>query len=513
MDGSGIVTAAADIASVFAGYAATQPHAAAILAPGRAPLTYGNLYDRIVYVRGALQGWNIGSGDPVALLLPKGPEMAAAIAAVSCCATAVPLDMKMTEAEYESLLARIGAKAMILPSGLSHCARDVAERAGMRLIELVADPASPAGTFELFSTGAATGDGVGRNLGSEYALIITTSGTTSERKLIPNTHSHVIDFARASRMWLEYRPGDLALHLVPMVFANGVKSSLLAPLLNGTAIVCPTDYTAERFFRLLDDYLPTYFSAGFTVFRDILRHLESHRDVIARARLRFIRSDSGRLEPEEIARLEQAFNAPMIVGLGVSEVGWTVGNPLPPAVRKPDSVGRKLTNDVRIRSFDGDFAAAGEEGEIVVRGPSVFHGYLGDPASTADAFVDGWFRTGDLGKMDADGFLFLTGRIKDVINSGGVKISPAEIDAVLQSHPAVLEAAAVGLPHRTLGEIVVAAAVPAPGGDIDAAALAQYCRARLAGPRAPRKIFLVECLPRNGSGKLLRNKLREALVA
>jgi acyl-CoA synthetase (AMP-forming)/AMP-acid ligase II len=314
------------------------------------------------------------------------------------------------------------------------------------------------------------------------------------------------------KTWFGHTSADVSLHLVPHHLAHGIKSALMVPLLAGTSIVCPPEFRVDAFYRLIEEYRPTWFTAGFSVHREILRGVDRYRDIVDRTNLRFLRSGSGKLEPDEIMRLEDAFRAPMVIPLSSTETCLIAASPLPPRQRKPGSVGLPVVNEVAIRGEDGSLLGPDEEGEIVVRGPLVFDGYLDDPALTERAFVDGWYRTGDVGKRDGEGYLYLTGRIKDVINRGGEKIAPAEIDAVLQSHPAVAEAAAFGMPHPTLGELVVAAVVPRPGARLDEKALRQHVRARLAPTKVPSRIFVVDSLPRTEGGKLRRSELREALT-
>lgn len=497
------------IGLALAGYAVSQPDRPAILAPGRQPLSYAALYQQQNYVCARFSEWGLGQGDPVAVILPKGPEMAVAIAVLPSCATVVPTDPNLSVPDYEKLFLRCGAKALVLPQGMPHNAREAADHAGLCQIDLITGPDMPAGAFELEGLHISRIGTVGRNLGKETALILSTSGSTSDRKLIPHPHNRLLVYAAGQGDWFRFEPGDLNIHLIPMYFSHGIKASLLVPLLNGTTIVCPDTYEATSFFRFLEEYRPTWMTAGFTVYRDILRHVDDYRHILAKLGLRFIRSGSGRLEPSEIRRLEDAFDAPVLIGLGSTETCALTCHPLPPRQRKTASVGLPLprANEVAIRDDTRGFLDSGEEGEIVVRGPLVFDSYLDDPVATEQAFVDGWYRTGDVGKFDEDGFLYLTGRLKEIINCGGQKISPAEIDLHLESHDTVLEAASFGLPHATLGEVVVAAVVMKPGAGCDEKSIKQHVRGHLAAAKVPRKIYVVDHLPRAPNGKLQRHKL------
>lgn len=502
----------ADIPSVLIGYSESQTNTAALLAPGRRPLSFGELRTQLDYVRDLFSQLGLSRGDPLAVILPKGPEAAAVIAVLPISATVVPLSNNLPMADYERLFQRCGVHGVVLPEGEEHAARLAAKNIGLMEIDLSANPAAAAGRFELTLIPNGNLPRTGRSLSPDVAIIMSTSGTTAEPKLIPFSHKHMVAAAKEAKRWYGLKSTDLTIHLSPLHFAQGIKASLMSPLLSGTSIVCPRRYQAQEFFRQLDEFRPTWLSTGFTIYRDILNNIDDHKDVVAATCLRFMRASSGRLEPAEIRRLERAFNAPVIVGLSSTEAGWIAVNPLPPKKRRIGSVGVPTSNEVRIRRESGQFNSAGEEGEIVVRGPLVFDGYLDDPAATAVAFEDGWYRTGDLGKLDKDGFLHLTGRIKDVINRGGEKISPAEIEDVLKRHPQIAEAASFGWPHATLGEVVVACVVLAPDPTINAADVMAHAQSHLSNAKAPARIFLVNSLPRADNGKLRRRQLRASLV-
>lgn len=502
----------ADIPAVLTALARSQPDRPAILAPGRKPLSFADLDAQMAYVRATLANWGIGRGDPVAVLLPKGPEMAVACAVLPAAATCVPLDAGSSVEDYGRLFRRCSVRALVMPPDAEGAAVNAAERAGLMRIEVTADASAPAGRFDMDLVRRATGPRAESPCRPTIAYILCTSGTTAQRKLVPIRHDQIVGYSAAIRDVYGFTPDDLSIHVVPPHLAHGIKSALMVPLLAGTSIVCPPDFQVDAFFRLLEIYRPTWFTAGFTVHREILRAVARYRHILDGTKLRFLRSGSGRLEPDEIARLEQAFGAPVVVKLSSTETCIISINPLPQQERRPDSVGRPVANDVAIRGDDGALLGPDHEGEIVVRGPLVFDGYIDDPAANEQAFVDGWYRTGDLGKFDADGFLYLTGRIKDIINRGGEKISPAEIDAVLETHPAVADAAAFGVPHPTLGELVVAAVVPRAGARPDEGAIRRHARSRLAPVKVPSRIFFVDRLPRSENGKLQRAQLRETVA-
>ena len=501
-----------DIPTVLSGLAVTHPDNAAILAPGREPLSFAALKSQLDYVRDRMRGWGIERGDAVAVYLPIRPELAVAVAVLPAAATVIFLDPTLSTEDYVSLFRRCSVKAIVLPRAEQGAARTAAQSLELFQIELTVDQNAPAGTFQLDARPLTAQLPVSRNHGRGTAYILRTSGTTSECKLIPYAHRQIVRHAEVGRQWLGVGPDDLNFHFAPLHLSSGIKSTLMNPILNGVTVFCPPAYDSEKFFTWLAEYSPTWFSASFTVLRDILQHAEEHKEQCAGSGLRFIRSSSGRLEPEEIARLEEIFQTPVITNLSTTETGWISGNPLPPGQRKYGSVGTPMGNETRLVDDGVFYTEAGREGEIVVRGPSVFSGYLDDPAATESAFMDGWYRTGDLGRFDEDGYLYITGRLKEIINSGGIKISPAEIDSVLSRHPAIADAGAFSLPHGTLGEVAVAAVVLEPGADADEKSLKNHVSAHLSKAKTPRKIYVMDRLPRSAAGKLRRADLRDLIA-
>ena len=239
--------------------------------------------------------------------------------------------------------------------------------------------------------------------------------------------------------------------------------------------------------------------------------LHARDDFSVNQAFRFIFLPSGALGRSEVEELESAFNAPLISSYNASEVSRITMDPLPPGLRKPGTVGVPVICEVSIRSLDGEFVATGTRGEVVVRGPDVFDGYENAPELNAMAFVDGWFRTGDEGFFDEDGYLTLTGRIKEWINRGGEKVSPAEVDAVLMGHPMVSEAATFPVPHPTLGEEVAAVVISKSNSGLTTKELRAYLLERLSGFKTPKLIVFADDIPKSAAGKVQRHKLAETL--
>lgn len=488
-------------------HAETIPDVGAILAPNRVPLRFGELPACLTAIRDTLNGCGVGRGDIVAAVLPNGPETALCLLGVAACAVYSALDPSLTEAEITRYLKRVKPKAMILPGGTFDHARRAAHRLGIRVLDLLANTDQPAGSLTLHATGSGTCEKSGWGSEADIALLIATSGTTGSFKLVPRKQRHMMAQTRSSKMRFRFTPEDVGLHMMPMFHGHGMEQALTVPLLAGSGVVCPSAFTVQSFFDHLASFEPTWYSAGFSHHTVILDALERHPKTVGKGNLRFVRSGSGRLDPKTQARLEAALDVPVIEGLGMSEVPNAACNPLPPVVRKPGTVGTAFGVDIGIMDGDNNLLPPNREGEIVARGPTVFEGYFDDPVTTKAVLVDGWFHTGDLGRLDADGYLTVIGRLTDIINRGGEKIHPREIEDALHAHPAIKEAAAFAIPHPTLGQIVGAAIVPVAGKHPAKQDLMGHLFGILAPFKVPRGFLKLDALPKGRTGKIDRDAL------
>ncbi len=495
-----------DLTAQLLARAARHPSAPALIAPGRPAMTFGELAARTRAAETALTGWGIRRGDVVAWPMLGRAEGAAALAIMPVASTLAPLAPGLTVDAYAALLRRLGARAVAVPAGGEHPLAEAARNLGIAEIAVVPEATGAAGAFDLKLARPVAPSPAARGVTPQAAYVSATSGTTGRAKLVPHGHRQLVAVSRLMVEWLGIGPGDVSGHLAPMHLANGIRTGHLLALFGGGAVACLPEADPEALLAAIARGEITYSSASFTLFREILLRCGSGRR-IARGRLRFLRVASGRLEDDEIARLEAAFGVPAVTGLAASETGIITHQRLPPAARSRGSVGLPVGCEIRLADEDGRVAATGGTGEIQVRGPQVFDGYLDDPELDARAFVDGWFRMGDLGRFDEAGELHVVGRVKEIINRGGEKISPAEIDAALRAVAGVADAAAFGVPHPRLGEELVAAVVRAPRSGVRAEDVIAQVRARLGPRRAPRQLWFVDGLPRNDSGKLLRNTL------
>jgi len=482
--------------------------AQAILAPERTASTYADLRNHVEATVAALNRLGIGRNDRVAILLPNGPESASSFLAIAAAATTAPLNPAYRAEELAFYLEDLEAKALVVERGSDSPAVQVARDRGLPLIELVREASDPAGRFELIATDR--GPRAPAKLGGwaqadDVALVLHTSGTTSRPKQVPLLHRNVCNSARNIRATLQLTAADRCLNVMPLFHIHGLMAALLASLGAGGSVYCTPGFNALRFFAWLDDSHPTWFTAVPTMHQAILARAGRNPDSIARAALRFIRSASASLPPQVLAELERVFGVPVVEAYAMTEASHQMCcNPLPPGVRKPGTVGPAAGPEVAIMNEAGQLLSAGTIGEIVIRGDNVTPGYFNNPAANGAAFAHGWFRTGDEGVMDADGYVRISGRIKEIINRGGEKISPLEVDEVLLDHPAVLQACTFATPHDRLGEDVAAAIVLREGHTADERSIRDFVSSRIADFKVPRTVVFCDEIPKGATGKIQR---------
>ena len=490
--------------------------AIAVLGFERSALTYGGLRAQVSETVAALNDLGIGRNDRVVIVLPNGPEMATAFVSIACCATTAPLNPAYKQDEFEFYLSDLDAKALLVGQGSDSPAVEAARAKNIRVLDLCIDPAGPVGTFSLQP----------RDAGSEYqsvddglagpedvALVLHTSGTTSRPKIVPLSQSNVCASARNIQTTLSLESGDVCLNVMPLFHIHGLMAAVLATLGKGASVFATPGFDALKFFSCLDQANPTWYTAVPTMHQALLTRAKRNQEIIDRARLRFIRSSSSSLPPQVLAELENTFGVPVVEAYAMTEASHQMTcNQLPPGQRKPGTVGCAAGPEVTImHESESNLLETGATGEIVIRGDNVTSGYENNPTANAECFVNGWFRTGDQGVMDEDGYLTITGRLKEIINRGGEKISPREVDDVLMDHAAVQQCVTFAIPHKSLGEEVAAAVVLRDGEDADENDIRSFAGERLATFKVPRKIFILDEIPKGATGKLQRIGLAEKL--
>jgi len=486
--------------------------ALAIGAPDRPGLTYGGLRNLAARTVVSLNAMGVGRNDRVALVLPNGPEMATSFVTIACCATTAPLNPGYKGEEFDFYLSDLSAKALVILQGMDSPARAVAAERGIPVVELV--PGAAAGDFTLVAPAGLTGAPAkgGFAEAEDVALVLHTSGTTARPKIVPLSQVNVAASAQNIAAMLALTADDTCLNVMPLFHIHGLIAAVLSSLSAGASVVCTPGFNAFKFFSWFDAVDPSWYTAVPTMHQAILGMAARRPAGAGMGRLRFVRSSSASLPPQVMTEMEQVFGVPVIEAYGMTEAAHQMAsNPLPPRARFAGSVGIAAGPDIGIMDEDGKILPADDIGEVVIRGRNVTAGYENNPDANAKAFTDGWFRTGDQGFLDADGYLRLTGRLKELINRGGEKVSPLEVDTVMMDHPAVAQIVTFAMPHSKLGEEVAAAVVLQEGTTVTEQELRDFASGRLAGFKVPRKIVFLAEIPKGATGKLQRIGLAEKL--
>ena len=486
----------------------------AIGAPGRPWLDRAALRRLAGDTIAALNAVGIGRNDRVGLVLENGPEAASAFLALAAAATAAPLNPAYRHDEFRFYLDDLKPKAVVVQQGFDTPARAVAAELGIPVIELRPETGGPAGLFRLGTEAAGSGAAArpGPAEAPDIALVLHTSGTTARPKIVPLANRNIAASARHIADTLSLSPADLCLNVMPLFHIHGLIAAVTSSLHAGAAVSCTPGFNAFKFFEWLGAVKPSWYTAVPTMHQAILLRARNHLEAAKSAGLRFIRSSSSSLPPQVMAELERVFGAPVIEAYGMTEAAHQMAsNPLPPRARRPGSVGLAAGPEIAIMDEAGALLEPGGIGEVVIRGPNVTAGYDNNPDANARAFTAGWFRTGDQGTLDAEGYLTLTGRLKELINRGGEKISPLEVDTVLMDHPAVGQCVTFAMPHDMLGEEVAAAIVLREGQNATEQEIRDFAGKHLAPFKVPRKILFLNEIPKGATGKLQRIGLAQKL--
>jgi len=493
--------------------AQTLPRQTALQSPGQPDLNYQQLADQINRLTRQLRGFGIQKTDRVAVALPNGLAMAVVFMGITAGAVCAPLNPNYRQAEFAFYLEDLQAKALILPKESDSPALAAAQTLGIPIltVNLQADPET--GLFALQGNlpdhGASEPDFSGSD---DVALILHTSGTTSRPKIVPLTHRNLLTSAQNIRETLQLTPDDGCLTVMPLFHIHGLVACLLSSLSAGSRVICPPKFEPDQFGTWLANYQPTWYSAVPTIHQQVLQQGEQGKISLPTS-LRLIRSSSSPLPATVFHGLEQVLQVPVIEAYGMTEAAHQMtSNPLPPGLRKVRSVGIAAGPQVAIMNEAGQLLPAKTVGEVVIQGENVTLGYENNPIANGQAFTNGWFRTGDQGYFDEEGYLFLQGRLKEIINRGGEKIVPVEIDEALMALPGVHQGVAFAVPHPTLGEDVAAAVVLKPGETVSPETLRRALFEQLADFKVPSQILLVAEIPKGATGKLQRLSLAEKLA-
>jgi acyl-CoA synthetase (AMP-forming)/AMP-acid ligase II len=471
-------------------------------------VSYQQLRDQVSEMADALASLGISRGDRVATYLPNGLPAIVSFLAASVAGTAAPLNPGYREDEVAFYLEDTSAKVLLCPADAT-AALKAAETRGVPVYALEMDA-----TGYVRIAGAPSGKTASAPSAEDVALILHTSGSTGRPKRVPILHGNMAASTHNIKEHYSLSPQDVSLCVMPLFHVHGLVASTLSTLLSGGTVVVPNKFSPLSFWRTVRDTGATWYSAVPTIHNLLLARAGDNRPAGAEG-LRFIRSCSASLPPEMMERMERVFGVPVLEAYGMTEASHQMAsNPQPPSARKAGSVGPGTGVKIGIMDEAGNLLPQGERGEVVIQGPNVVPGYENNPEANEKSFVKGWFRTGDQGFLDEDGYLTLTGRLKEMINRGGEKIGPREIDEVLLSHPDVAEAVAFGVPHPGWGEEVAAAIVLKEGTDAAAgeASVMAFCKERLADFKCPKKIYVTSAIPRTATGKIQRGAVAKALA-
>lgn len=480
----------------------------ALTAPDRADTSYQMLREHCQNIGRQLASQGLTHTDRVAIVLPNGPEMATAFLAVSSYMSAAPLNPAYKQSEYQFYLEDLKPKLVIVAQGSDNPVREAAAGLHIPVVEAVIGDDMPAGLFTLFDTE----QDIEPASASDEALVLHTSGTTSRPKVVPLLQSNILASAQNISAALELSADDHCLNIMPLFHIHGLIAVLAASMFKGASVCCSSGFNAIGFMELAKQQQISWYSGVPTMHQAILLRAKRQPQAAQDLNLRFIRSSSASLPPAVFDELVEMFGCPVIEAYGMTEAAHQMtSNPLGAGKQKAGHVGIITSPQVCIMDEAGTILEQGAEGEVCIKGDNVTPGYENNDAANASSFTHGWFRTGDQGVFDADGYLKITGRLKEIINKGGEKVSPLEVDNILMEHPAIQQVVTFAVADKMLGEEIAAAVVLADNQNLTEAELKAYASEHLAKFKIPKHIRFLDEIPKGATGKLQRIGLAEKL--
>lgn len=468
------------------------------------PLLYKDLKSFVNKIASQLAGNGISNKDRAAIVLPNGPFMASSFLTLSSYMSAAPLNPSYKTNEYEFYLKDLNPKIVIVEPNSSNEVVGVAKNLNIPVCEMKIKKDDPSGLFNLF------------DIESEYqlpeendeGLVLHTSGTTSRPKIVPLTNKNIYSSAENISKSLNLSEADHCLNIMPLFHIHGLIAILAASIRSGASICASNGFNALKFLELAKSEKITWYSGVPTMHQAILLRAEKNLELAKNLNLRLIRSSSASLPPAVFEKLNNVFGCSVIEAYGMTEATHQMtSNPLPPKKQKPGFVGIPAGPEVCIMDEKDKILDQGETGEVCIKGDNVTLGYDNNPEANKNSFTNGWFRTGDQGYFDQNGYLKISGRLKEIINKGGEKISPLEVDNVLMDHPLIEQAVCFGYEDKMLGEDIAAAIIVKEGKNCSETDVKTYAQEKLAKFKIPKKIFFVNEIPKGATGKLQRNVL------
>ena len=467
-------------------------------------LSYKDLKLFINKISKQLAGNGLSNKDRAAIVLPNGPYMASSFLAISSYMSAAPLNPSYKSEEYEFYLKDLNPKIVLVEKNSENPVVDVAKKLKIELCEINPEKDGPSGIFNIYEKE------------SEYslpdendeALVLHTSGTTSRPKIVPLTNKNIFSSAENISKSLNLSKNDHCLNIMPLFHIHGLIAILASSMKAGASVCASNGFNAIKFLDMAKSEKITWYSGVPTMHQAILLRARRNLEVAKLLKLRLIRSSSASLPPVVFKDLNDVFSCPVIEAYGMTEATHQMtSNPLPPKQQKAGFVGLPAGPEVCIMNENGEVLNQGDEGEVCIKGENVTLGYDNNEEANKTSFTNGWFRTGDQGYFDNEGYLKISGRLKEIINKGGEKISPLEVDNVLMDHPLIDQAVCFGYEDKMLGENIASAIIIKNGETCSENDVLKYAQEKLAKFKIPKKIFFVEEIPKGATGKLQRNVL------
>ena len=476
----------------------------AITSESKSPLTFGELKLLIERISKQLSGNEINNKDRAAIVMPNGPYMATSFLAISSYMSAAPLNPNYKLEEFEFYLQDLKPKIVIIEKNSNNVVVKAANKLSIPLCEIKYDDNSSSGDFNLFEKS----DSYLLPKEDDEALVLHTSGTTSKPKIVPLSNKNIFTSAENISGSLNLTDKDHCLNIMPLFHIHGLIAVLAASMKVGASVCASSGFNALKFLDNAKKEKITWYSGVPTMHQAILMRAGKNLETAKELNLRFLRSSSASLPPAVFERLHEVFDCPVIEAYGMTEATHQMtSNPLPPMTQKPGYVGIPAGPEVCIMDKNDKILDREEEGEVCIKGENVTSGYENNPEANKNSFSNGWFRTGDQGYFDKDGYLKISGRLKEIINKGGEKISPLEVDNVLMDHPLVEQAVCFGYEDKMLGEEIATAIIVKEGMNCSEEEVKIYANEKLAKFKVPKKIFFVNEIPKGATGKLQRNTL------
>jgi len=464
-------------------------------------LSYGEFKIFNEKISRQLAATNVKNSDRAAIVLPNGPLMASSFLSISSYMSAAPLNPSYKQEEFEFYLEDLKPKFLLVEPNSKSLAVIAAKNLNIPVFEMKISDNQPLGTFELFDKET---DYKNPNDYDE-ALVLHTSGTTSRPKIVPLSNLNIFTSAVNISKSLKLTADDHCLNIMPLFHIHGLIAVLSASAKVGASVCASNGFNALKFLDLAETQNITWYSGVPTMHQAILLRAQKNSDKAKKLNLRFIRSSSASLPPAIFEQLNDIFQTPVIEAYGMTEATHQMAsNPLPPAIQKPGLVGMPAGPEICIMNDKNEKLLQGEIGEICIKGDNVTNGYENNPEANKQSFVNDWFRTGDEGFFDEDGYLKISGRLKEIINKGGEKISPLEVDNILMDFPPIDQALCFGYKDKMLGEDIAVAIKLKENKSCTEDDIKSYANEKLAKFKIPKKIFIVEDIPKGATGKLQR---------